>query len=56
MKHHHHGHGHGHGHGHWRGGLRVFAADYGDYDGCLKRVWRLNRFGEPVLRTVNICD
>jgi len=46
--HHHHGH-----HGHfWRGGFRYYGIAY---DGCLRRVWRVNRFGEPVLRTVNVC-
>jgi hypothetical protein len=50
-KHHH----HHHGHGHWRGGFRVYAGDYGYYNGCLKRVWGVNRFGETVLRTINVC-
>jgi hypothetical protein len=49
-KHHHHHH-----HGHWRGGFRVYAGDYGYYNGCLKRVWVVNRFGETVLRTINVC-
>jgi hypothetical protein len=49
-KHHHH-----HFHGHWRGGFRVYAGDYGYYDGCLKRRWVINRFGETVLRTINVC-
>lgn len=49
-KHHHH-----HGHGHWRGGFRVYAGDYGYYNGCLKRMWVVNRFGETVLRTINVC-
>ena len=47
-------HGHGH-HGHFRG-LRVYVGDYVDYDDCIKRVWRVNRFGEPVLRVINVCD
>jgi hypothetical protein len=42
-------------HGHWHGGLRFYAGPYGYYDGCLKRVWRVNRFGEPVLRTIDVC-
>jgi hypothetical protein len=46
---------HGH-HGHFHHGLRFYAGDFGYYDGCLKRVWRVNRFGEPVLRIVNVCD
>jgi hypothetical protein len=42
-------------HGHWHGGLRYYAGPYGYYDGCLRRVWVINRFGEEVLRTVNVC-
>jgi hypothetical protein len=45
---------HGH-HGHFHRGFRFYAGDYGYYDGCLKRVWVVNRFGEEVLRTVNVC-
>jgi hypothetical protein len=48
-KHHHHH------HGFWRGGFRVYAGDYGYYDGCLKRVWVINRFGETELRAYNVC-
>jgi hypothetical protein len=48
----HHGH---HGFGHFRG-LRVYVGDAVGYDDCIKRVWRVNRFGEPVLRIINVCD
>jgi hypothetical protein len=51
-KHHHH---HHHGHGHFHGGLRVFPGTYAYYDSCLRRVWKINRFGEAVLRTINVC-
>ena len=26
------------------------------YDSCLRNRWVVNRFGELVLRTVNVCD
>ena len=46
---------HGH-YGHfWRGGYGFYAADLTSYD-CLRRVWAVNRFGEVVRRTVNVCE
>jgi hypothetical protein len=45
--HHHHHHGF-----HWRGGYRVYGAGY---DSCLRRRRVVNRFGEVVLRVVNVC-
>lgn len=44
---HHHFHG-GHFYG---GGLRVYSG----YDSCLRNRWVVNRYGDLVLRTVNIC-
>ena len=50
----HHGH-HGHHGGHFfRGGFRVYGGGY--YDSCLRRTWVINRYGETVLRTINVCD
>jgi hypothetical protein len=50
----HHGwHHHHHHHGfHFRGGYRVYGVGY---DSCLRRRWVVNRFGEAVLRVVNVC-
>jgi hypothetical protein len=45
--HHHHHHGFG-----WRGGYALYGVGY---DSCYRNVWRMNRFGEPVLRTINVC-
>jgi hypothetical protein len=45
--HHHHHHGF-----HFRGGYRVYGLGY---DSCLRRRWVVNRFGEVVLRVVNVC-
>ena len=45
----HHFHG-GHFHG---GGFRVYSG-YG-YDSCLRNRWVVNRYGDLVLRTVNVC-
>ena len=45
----HHFHG-GHFHG---GGLRIYSG-YG-YDSCLRNRWVVNRYGDLVLRTVNVC-
>ena len=45
--HHHHHHGF-----HFRGGYRVYGVGY---DSCLRRRWVVNRFGEVVLRVVNVC-
>ena len=45
--HHHHGH-------HFHG----FRGSYGynvGYDSCWRNVWRINRFGESVLRRVYVC-
>jgi hypothetical protein len=48
--------GHHHIHGHfWRHGYGFYAADLTTYD-CLRRVWVVNRFGEVVRRTVNVCE
>jgi hypothetical protein len=48
---------HHHGGGHFHGGLRIYGGDflYSDYS-CLRRTWVVNRFGETVLRTINVCD
>ena len=35
------------------GGLRVYTGL--GYDSCLRNRWVVNRFGDLVLRTVNIC-
>ena len=45
--HHHHHHGFG-----WRGGYGLYGVAY---DSCYRRVWGVNRFGEPVLRTIYVC-
>ncbi|MBX9825048.1 MAG: hypothetical protein K2Y27_08635 [Xanthobacteraceae bacterium] len=46
-------HDHHHHHGfHWRGGYRAYGVGY---DSCLRRRWVVNRFGEAVLRVVNVC-
>jgi hypothetical protein len=50
--HHHHGHHHHHHGFHWRGGYGAYAVGY---DSCLRRRWVVNRFGETVLRVVNVC-
>jgi len=49
---------HHHGGGHFfHGGLRVYGGNYlYDDDSCLRRTWVVNRFGETVLRTINVCD
>ena len=39
---------HFHGYG---GGLRVYSG----YDSCLRNRWVVNRAGDLVLRTVNVC-
>jgi hypothetical protein len=46
--HHHHGF-HG---GFWRGGYGFYRVGY---DSCWRNVWRVNRFGETVLRRVYVC-
>ena len=43
---HHHHHGFYRGYGFYRVG----------YDSCWRSVWRINRFGEAVLRRVYVCD
>jgi hypothetical protein len=40
-----------HGHHFHGGGLRIYSG----YDSCLRNRWVVNRFGEVVLRTVNVC-
>ena len=45
-------HGHHHFHG---GGFRVYSG-IGPYgDSCLRNRWVVNRYGDLVLRTVNVC-
>jgi hypothetical protein len=41
---------HGHFHG---GGIRIYSG-YG-YGSCLRNRWVVNRYGDLVLRTVNVC-
>lgn len=48
-KHHH----HFHGHGLYFGGGYGYRVGY--YDSCLRTRWVVNRFGELVRRTVNVC-
>jgi hypothetical protein len=49
----HKGHHHHHHHGfHWRGHYGFYNVGY---DSCLRRRWVVNRFGEVVLRVVNVC-
>jgi len=50
----HHHHGHHHHHGFWRGGYG-FGFYGGGYDSCWRSVYRINRFGETVLRRVYVC-
>jgi hypothetical protein len=42
----------GHG-GHFRGGIGFYG--YSGYS-CLRNVWVVTRFGDSVLRTINVCD
>ena len=42
---------HFHGHHIHSGGLRIYTG----YNSCLRTRWVVNRFGELVLRRVNIC-
>jgi hypothetical protein len=42
---------HFHGHHFHGGGLRIYTG----YDSCLRNRWVVNRFGELVLRRVNVC-
>ena len=44
-------HGHHHFHG---GGFRVYSG-IGLYGSCLRNRWVVNRYGDLVLRTVNVC-
>lgn len=48
----HHHHHHGHHHGFWRGGYGFYGVGYAS---CWRTVWRINRFGESVLRRVYVC-
>ena len=50
----HHGH-HSHGHRHFGHGFRFYGPAYSYYDSCLRRTWVINRYGESVLRTINVC-
>ena len=43
-----------HHHGFHGGGFRGFRV-YAGYDSCLRTRWVMNRYGEMVLRTYNIC-
>jgi hypothetical protein len=43
-----------HGHHFHGGGLRVYSG-IGLDGSCLRRRWVVNRFGEVVLRVVNVC-
>ena len=43
---------HHHHHGYWGGGYGFYRAGY---DSCWRNVWRVNRFGETVLRRVYVC-
>jgi hypothetical protein len=38
---------------HWYGGFGPRYVHY--YGGCIRRVWVVNRFGETVLRRINVC-
>jgi hypothetical protein len=38
--------------GHFRGGYGFYTGGYS----CLRNVWVVTRFGDSVLRTVNVCD
>lgn len=46
----------GHHHGHFRGGLGIGLGFTTVEDSCYRQVWHVNRRGEPVLRTIYICD
>jgi hypothetical protein len=39
--------------GHFRGGIGFYG--YSGYS-CLRNVWVVTRFGDSVLRTINVCD
>lgn len=43
-----------HGHHFHGGGFRVYSG-IGLYDSCLRNRWVVNRYGDLVLRTVNVC-
>jgi hypothetical protein len=42
-------------HHHGFGGFRVYSG-VGLYDSCLQNRWVVNRYGNLVLRTINVCD
>ena len=44
-----------HHHGHHFGGFRGYGFYRVGYDSCWRSVWRVNRFGETVLRRVYVC-
>jgi hypothetical protein len=48
-----HGGGHHHFHGHFHRGYGFYRVGY--YDSCLRTRWVVNRFGQMVRRTVNVC-
>ncbi|MBM3529778.1 MAG: hypothetical protein FJX62_16970 [Alphaproteobacteria bacterium] len=40
----------------WYGGHYAWGPRYAHYyDGCIRHRWVVNRFGETVLRRVNVC-
>ncbi len=43
---------HHHHHGYWGGGYGLYRVGY---DSCWRNVWRVNRYGETVLRRVYVC-
>jgi hypothetical protein len=46
-----------HGHHFHGGGLRIYTGvGLYDYDSCLRTRWVVNRRGELVRRTFNVCD
>jgi len=48
---------HGHHHHFHGGGLRIYTGvGLYDYDSCLRTRWVVNRRGELVRRTFNVCD
>jgi len=50
------GKGGGHHGGHFRGLGLGFGLGFDVVDSCYRQVWTVNRYGEPVLRTIYVCD
>jgi hypothetical protein len=46
---------HHHHHGHFWHGFRFYGPLYGYGGWCLRKVLVVNRYGQEVLRTVNVC-